>query len=421
MNFILYFRVISTLKTRTMNQILLGVIRETKTPPDKRVPLTPSQCRLLSERYPGLTIRVQPSAYRCFSDGEYEAAGVELAEDLSACDVLMGVKEVKISALIGNKTYFFFSHTAKKQPYNRDLLRAVVSKGIRLIDYEYLTGPDQVRVVAFGRWAGVVGAYNGLRAHGLRHGGYELRPASKCHDLEDLKSELRKVEPGRTRILLTGGGRVAGGATEILDAAGIRRVDPEDYMDREFDHAVYTRLDPWHYTRPRDRSHFDFTHFMAHPGEYENSFAPYAARTDLYVACHFWDPRSPVLMTREEMQRPGFPITIIADISCDINGPIPSTIRASTIADPFYGYDPGTGLETEPFGEGAITVMAVDNLPGELPRDASTDFGSALMEQVIPELAGMRDTGMLERASIAAGGKLTGGYAYLQDYLEGRE
>jgi saccharopine dehydrogenase (NAD+, L-lysine-forming) len=403
-----------------MSQVKLGIIRETKIPPDKRVPLTPKQCRELSNRCAGLEILVQPSDYRCYTDDEYRAEGCSLLEDLSSCDVMMGVKEVKINALLENKIYCFFSHTAKMQPYNLDLLQSIVAKGIRLIDYEYLTGQDGIRVVAFGRWAGVVGAYNGLRAYGLRNGGFQMQSASQCHDLQELKSELRKMDLGRTRIALTGGGRVAGGATEILDAAGIRQVDPLDYLNKEFNHAVYTRLDPWHYTQRRDGSDFGFSHFISHPEGYENSFIPYGARTDMFIACHFWDPKSPVFFTREDLTGRDLPIKIIADISCDINGPIPSTIRASTIADPFYGFDPVTGDETDPFREGSITVMAVDNLPGELPRDASADFGAALLEHVIPELMGLKDSGMLERASITERGALTDRYGYLQDYLEGK-
>ena len=404
-----------------MSQVKLGVIRETKIPPDRRVPLTPKQCRELLNRCAGLEIMVQPSETRCFSDDEYRAEGINILEDLSACDLLMGVKEVKIDALMEHKTYLFFSHTAKKQSYNRELLQAIIRKGIRLIDYEYLTDQNQGRVVAFGRWAGVVGAYNGLRAYGLRHGGFQLRPASQCSDLGALRNELSKVKLGKTRIALTGGGRVAGGASEIMDAAGIRQVEPGDYLDRQFEEAVYTRLDPWHYTRRSDGSPFDFDHFMIHPGMYENNFLPYAALTNMYIACHFWDPRSPVLLNRDDLKNSKVPIKIIADISCDINGPIPATIRASTIADPLYGYDPVSEVETEPFSEGSITVMAVDNLPGELPRDASADFGKALMEHVLPELLGLRDSGMLDRASITHGGSLTKGYAYLQNYLKGKE
>jgi len=333
----------------------------------------------------------------------------------------MGVKEVKLNALIDQKTYLFFSHTAKKQPYNRELLQEVVHKGIRLVDYEYLCDEKGIRVVAFGRWAGVVGAYNGLCAYGLDTGAFTLKPAHDCYDLEELKQELLKVDLGMQRIMVTGGGRVAGGALEILDKAGIRQVEPEAFLTEEFDHAVYTRLDPWHYTRRKDGAAFDFTHFIAHPEMYENNILPYAARTDVFIACHFWDPKSPVMLSQEVLAGGELPISLVADISCDIKEPIASTIRASTIASPFYGYDPSTGKETDPFIEGVINVMAVDNLPGELPRDASADFGSALMEHVIPELLGARDTGMLNRASITQNGALTSPYQYLEDYLAGRE
>jgi len=404
-----------------MEKLKIGIVRETKDPPDKRVPLTPVQCRLLKERYGSLEITVQPSGYRCFSDQEYSAEGIALSEDLSDCEVLMGVKEVCEESLIDNKSYLFFSHTAKKQPYNRSLLQAVVRKGIRLIDYEYLTDPDGIRVVAFGRWAGVVGAYNGLRAFGQQSGRYELRPAHQCFDLEEVHSQLLKVDLGKTRMAVTGGGRVAGGALEILDQAGVAAVGPDDFLRKNYEHAVYARLDPWHYTRHKEGSPFDFAHFVKHPEMYENNFLPYASRTDLFIACHFWDPASPVLLTREHLAGGELPLSLVADISCDIDGPIASTIRASTIAAPFYGYDPSTVEETSPFGEGVITVMAVDNLPGELPRDASSDFGSALADHVIPELLGERDTGMIRRASITENGALASPYAYLADFLAGRE
>lgn len=402
-----------------MKKLILGVIRETKNPPDKRVPLTPVQCRQLSERYPKLEIRVQPSANRCYSDQEYLDEGLSLSEDLSGCGVLMGVKEVKTEALLEGKTYFFFSHTAKQQPYNQPLLKVVVEKGIRLIDYEYLTAENKVRVVAFGKWAGVVGAYNGLRALGLRTGRFELPPATECKDVKELKSHLSGLDIGQTRIAVTGGGRVAGGALEILKTAGIREAEPEAYLASVLRKPVFTRLDPWHYTKNRFGELFDFKHFVDNPHLYENSFLPYARRSDMLVACHFWDPRSPVLLTQKDLTGGDVPIRIVADISCDIDGPISSTIRASTIADPFYGYDPVTGKEAPAFDQDSITVMAVDNLPGELPRDASRDFGAALVKHVIPELLSSRDTPMLKRATIAEGGGLGEEYGYLKDYLEG--
>ncbi|MEA3460777.1 MAG: NAD(P)-dependent oxidoreductase [Bacteroidota bacterium] len=404
-----------------MQKFSLGIVRETKTPPDKRVPFTPKQCRSLLEQYENLELVVQPSDYRCYSDDEYRTEGIALSEDLSTCHVLMGVKEVNLNALIDQKIYLFFSHTAKKQPYNRELLQEVVRKGIQLVDYEYLTDEKGIRVVAFGRWAGVVGAYNGLRASGLKSGDFQLKPASDCFDLEELLQELKKVELKQNRIVVTGGGRVAGGALEILEGAGVLQVDAEEFLTKEFDQAIFTRLDPWHYASRQDGSAFDFAHFMKQPELYKNSILPFAARTDMFIACHFWDPASPVMLSRDALTGGELPISLVADISCDIDGPIASTIRASTIASPFYGYDPASGRETAPFDEGVITVMAVDNLPGELPRDASADFGSALMEHVVPELLGARDSGMVERASIAAAGKLTSRYDYLEDYLAGRE
>ena len=403
-----------------MNNVILGVLRETKNPPDRRVPLSPKQCSQLLVRHPGLKIVVQPSADRCFTDHEYKSAGVPLKEDLSGCDVLAGVKEVNPEALIAKKTYLFFSHTAKEQPYNRGLLQALVDKEIRMIDYEYLTRESGVRVVAFGKWAGVVGAYNGLIALGLRSGRYKLPRANSLRDLLELKACLKGTDVGRTRIVVTGGGRVAQGAVEILETAGIRQVEPGAFLSRFFEEAVFTRLDPWHYTKNRFGEQFDFNHFVANPHLYESSFLPYARRSDMYIACHFWDPRSPLLLTRKDFMGGKVPIRIIADISCDIDGPIASTIRASSIADPFYGYDPLEHRESDAFANDSITVMAVDNLPGELPRDSSSSFGESLAEFVVPEILKAERSEMLARATITENGRLGREYSYLKDFLEGK-
>lgn len=397
----------------------IGIIRETKNPPDRRVPLNPAQCRALLDRYLDLDITVQPSAMRCFSDDEYRQQGIRLEEDLSGCDVLLGVKEVKLEALIDGKTYFFFSHTAKEQPYNRPLLQEVVRRGITLIDYEYLTD-GQARVVAFGRWAGIVGAYNGLRGVGVRSGRYQLKPAHECFDLREVLDQLAAVDLGNLRFIVTGGGRVALGALEILDAAGLVAVNPEDFLAGSHDGPIYARLDPWHYTRRGDGEAFEFEHFIAHPDRYENALTPYLAKTDVLVACHYWDPRSPQMVTREQLAGGQLPLQLVADISCDILEPIATTLRPSTIASPFYGYDPSTGGESGPFDGQGITVMAVDNLPGELPRDAASDFGEALIDHVVPEILGLEKSDMLARATIAAAGQLTEPYSYLQGFLEGR-
>ncbi len=399
----------------------IGILRETKTPPDRRVPFSPQQVKLLMEQHSGTEVAVQPSPIRCFRDEEYAGAGVTLQEDLQDCDVLMGVKEVKADTLLPDKTYFFFSHTAKKQPYNRHLLQTVLEKRIRLVDYEYLTTPDGARVVAFGHWAGIVGAYNGLRAWGERTGDYALKPAWQCHDRKEMMAELHKVKLPPIKILITGGGRVAYGALETLEPLHLTQVAPEEFLTTTYDEPVICRIDPDHYVRRKDDAMFDLKHFFEHPEMYRSVFFPYTQVTDLFIACHYWDPRSPVFMTPEDYRTPGFKIKVIADVSCDIGEPIPSTLRASTIEEPFYGYDPQTGRESDPFDPKNVTVMAVDNLPGELPRDASEDFGNMLMKRVMPALLGEDRDGIIERATIAENGRLTEHFSYLQDYVEGKE
>ena len=291
-----------------------------------------------------------------------------------------------------------------------------------MIDYEYLTESNGNRVVAFGRWAGIVGAYKALRARGLRTDNFKLKPAHECHDMDELFAGLKKVKLKPVKILVTGEGRVAGGALETLANLNIRKVLPEEFLTENFDEPVICQVGPQDYVQHKEGRAFDFWHFMKYPGEYTSTFLPFTKVADIFIACHFWDPASPKFMTREDMQAPDFKMSVIADVSCDIDGPIPSTIRPSTIADPFYGYDPATGKEVNPFGKHRhVTVMAVDNLPGELPRNASSDFGSALIDKVYPSLFGEDTESMIERATITRQGKLTERFGYLKDFAEGRD
>ena len=330
-----------------MEKIKVGILRETKNPPDRRVAIPPKQAVKLLEKFSDVELFVQSSKLRAYKDEEYKDLGLNVLEDISDCDILVGVKEVDIPALIPDKTYMFFSHTAKKQPYNRKLLQEILKKNIRLIDYEYLTDIHGIRLVAFGRWAGIVGSYNGLLGYGLRSGRYNLRRAHECHDMDEFFEELSKVDLPNIKILVTGGGRVAHGAMEVLDHIRIKKVSPQDFLNKEYDEPVYTQIDPWHYTRRKDGDVFDLQHFIKHPTEYESTFLPYTKVTDMLIACHYWDPDSPKFMTPEDMRAPDFKIELIADVSCDVNGPIPSTVRASTIAEPFYAYDPQTEKEVK--------------------------------------------------------------------------
>jgi saccharopine dehydrogenase (NAD+, L-lysine forming) len=404
-----------------MNRILkVGLLRETKNPPDRRVPLTPPQIIALEELYPDVEFFVQPSDIRCYSDEEYEYLEIPLKEDLGECDILLGVKEVDRRTFIPGKTYIFFAHVAKQQPYNHEMFSDLVSNENTLIDYEYLTTDQGQRVVAFGRYAGLVGAYNGLRARGIRTNRFKLKPAHQCRDLEEMWAGLSLIELNRgLKILVTGDGRVAHGAIETLRAADIEQVSPETFVTREFEVPVFTQLGPAHYTRHKEGRDFNYNHFLENPEDYESTFLPFTRVTDILITGHFWDPRSPGFFTAEDMKKPDFRISIVADISCDINGPVASTVRATTISDPFYGYNPHLGIEEPAFSRPTnITVMAIDNLPGELPRDASHDFGKQLMSNVLHDILSGNDSSMIRRATILDKGKLTTQFNYLKDYLD---
>ncbi len=399
----------------------IGLIREGKIPPDNRVPLTPEQCRYLMDHH-AVDIVVEPSPIRAFKDEEYAVHGIELRTDLSDRDVLLGVKEVPIDQLIPEKTYFFFSHTIKKQPHNRPLLRAILRKRIRLIDYEVLTDAQGKRVIAFGYFAGMAGAHNTIFALGRRSGAFDLVRMKDCRDYERVKRHYADVPLPPVKIVLTGTGRVGSGAAQVLRDMGIRQVDPEEFVQASFGEAVFAQIGAPHYVRHREGRPFVRAHFYAHPEEYESAFAPFARAADVMIHGVYWDPRAPRFFTREEMLEADFRIRTIGDVTCDIapNASIPCTLRPSTIADPVYGYDARTNAEVPPYQPDFFDVMAVDNLPSELPRDASRAFGKQFIEHVFPELLAPRSP-MLERATIALEGRLGPHFGYLQDYVEGQD
>jgi saccharopine dehydrogenase (NAD+, L-lysine-forming) len=398
----------------------LGLIREGKTPPDKRVPFTPHQVEEIVQRFAHVTVVAQQSEFRCFKDKEYEAVDIAAQSSVDDCDILMGIKEVPIAELLEGKTYLFFSHTIKKQPYNRKLLQEVLKKKIRLIDYEALKDKQGNRLVAFGRYAGIVGAFNGLWTYGKRYGGYTLRRAFECFDVNDLKLELRKVKLPAVKIILTGAGRVGKGAMETLDTAGIRKVSPQDFLTRTFNEPVYVQLASADYHTRKDGGHFNREEFHQYPERYTSHFKDFTAVTDILMAGAFWNPKAPVLFTREEMMSPDFKIKIIADITCDIGGSIPSTKQASSIADPIYDFDPRTDALKPPLSNAEfVTVMAVDNLPCELPRSASEEFGRDLIDRILKPLLVDDPEGIIERGTIARDGALTEAFQYLSDYVKG--
>jgi saccharopine dehydrogenase (NAD+, L-lysine-forming) len=400
-----------------MNPIKIGLVREGRIPPDKRVAFTPIQVEEIMQRYKHVTVVVQESNVRCFRDAEFSERNIQIVKDVSDCDILMGIKEVQIPDLVSNKTYLFFSHTLKKQPYNKKLLQEVLKKNIRLIDYEALRDTQGNRLVAFGRYAGIVGAFNGLWTFGKRYGKFSLRRAFECFDINDLKLELRKVKLPPIKITLTGAGRVAKGAMETLDTVGIRKVNPQDFLTQQFDKPVYVQLSSADYHQRKDGGGFNRDEFHKHPERYDSHFKDFTRVTDILLAGAFWNPKAPLLFTREDMTDPAFKVKIIADITCDINGSVPSTKRATSIVDPLYDFDASTDSLHEPLSNDKyVTVMAIDNLPCELPRSASEEFGRDLIDRILKPLLVSDPEKVIARGTIAENAKLTSYFQYLHDY-----
>ncbi|MEM1328401.1 MAG: NAD(P)-dependent oxidoreductase [Bacteroidota bacterium] len=398
----------------------IGVIREGKNPPDARVPLVPQQCRYIAKHFP-VDVVVEPSPKRIFDDEEYQVLNIPMQADISDCDVLMGVKEVPIAQLIADKTYFFFSHTIKAQAYNRDLLRAILEKNIRLIDYEVLTDDKGKRLIAFGRFAGMVGAHNGIWTYGKRSGAFELKRMKDYRDYAEAKLDYENLVLPPLKIVLTGTGRVGQGAAEVLKDMGIEKVRPKAFLNETYNHAVFTQLRVEDYAWRKDKKAFVRNDFYAQPELFESRFTPYAAVSDIFINGIYWDNAAPAFFTTADMQQNDFKIEVIADVTCDIApvSSVPSTLRASTIADPVFGYDVKNGTETAAFQTDSVDMMAIDNLPNELARDASRSFGKQFIEHVLPEL--LKDqSDVIERATITKNGQLTEQYAYLQDFVDGK-
>ncbi|OAD90194.1 alanine dehydrogenase [Aequorivita soesokkakensis] len=396
-----------------------AIIKERKTPPDRRVVFSPEKCQEVIKQFPEARIIVEASDIRIFPDDAYREAGFEVVNDVSHADVMLGVKEVPVDALIPNKKYFYFSHTIKKQPYNRKLLKAMLAKNIEMFDHETIVNADKHRLIGFGYYAGLVGAYNGFRGLGLRDNLFTLPKVEHLPDLEAVKAELDKITLPNIKIILSGTGKVTRGAKEILDHLKIREVTDADYLSKDYNEPVYCLIDVSEYNKRKDGRAFDKNEFYEDPSDYESDFMKYAKVSDVFFTGHFYGNGAPYLFTREDAKSPDFKINLVADISCDVDGPIACTLRASTIADPFYGYDPKTESETTFDAPGAITVMAVDNLPCELPKDASEGFGDMFLDNVIPAFFNGDADGILQRARITTqDGNLTPRFAYLKDYVE---
>lgn len=398
--------------------IRIGLIREGKTPADNRVALTPAQCKWIHKNSESVRVLAQSSDSRCFSDREYESAGVEVTQDISGCDVLLGIKEVPVDQLIPNKTYLFFSHTKKKQPHNQKLLRAILDKQIRLIDYECLEHEDGQRIIGFGFFAGVVGAHNGMMAYGERTGLFKLDRVYKQRSFRELIHTYFGLRLPNVKIAVTGSGRVAHGILEIMNLMGIHEVEPDDYLRRRFSYPVYTQLKGAELYKHKETGAYNRLDFHDHPESYACKFLPYTEQTDILMNGVYWDKNVPRLFEKEDAKTERFIIQTIADITDDANGSVPINVGDQTMEDPVYGIDKATLEKTAPYIKNSIDVMAVGNLPNELPRDASRYFGEQLIKYVLEDLVG-NGSDIINRATMTSGGQLTNHYQYLKEYSEG--
>ncbi len=403
--------------SKTMTTI--GIVRETKIPQDNRVPFSPKQCAALQLKYPTLKILVQPSPHRCFTDAEYQQQNIILQENLEECSIIFGVKEQNINDLIANKTYLFFSHTKKKQPYNQKLMHALIEKNIRLVDYECLTHDDGQRVVGFGFFAGVVGAHNGILTYGKKWNKYNLPAVHTLKNFDEMIHSYFQLKLPPLKIAVTGGGRVTSGLLEVMNAMDIKAVSPRDYLTKQYQYPVYVLLKSGDLYEHKTFKNYDRDEFHSQPHAYNCLFEKYVEHTDILMNGIYWDEKIEKLFELEDVKKENFNISVIADVTCDIHGSVPCNLEATTIADPVYGFDKNTLQKAEPFQptKNVIDIMAVDNLPNELPRDASKFFGEFLEKNIFADLiANDHTSGMLQRATICSEGKLTRYFEYLSDY-----
>ena len=397
-----------------------GIIKERKNPPDRRVVFSPEELVQLKKAYPEAEIKVESSDIRIFTDEQYSNLGIDVSNDMTDCDILFGVKEVPIENLIPNKKYFFFSHTIKKQPYNRKLLQAILEKNIEFYDHETIVDANFNRLIGFGKYAGIVGAYNAFRAFGIKFGLFTIPKAETLSGKDELVTKLKRQVLPSIKIVLTGCGKVGNGAKEILDAIKIKEVSVENFLSKKYTEPVYVQIDVLDYNKRKDGRVIGKNDFYENPTEYTSDFERFTKVSDIFIAGHFYANDAPYILTREMLRANDCNIKVVADISCDVNGPIACTIKASTIADPIFGYLPSENKEVDVFHPAAIVVMSVDNLPCELPKDASEGFGEMFMKHVIPAFFNSDKDGILLRAKMTENGKLTERFLYLQEYVDGK-
>lgn len=393
----------------------IGLIREGKIPQDNRVALTPAQCKWLHKNFKDIQIVAQHSPQRCYADVEYERAGVEVKEDVSNCNLLLGIKEVPVDMLIDGKRYMFFSHTKKMQPSNQKLFKAVLDKKITLIDYECLEHEDGTRIIGFGFFAGIVGAHNGMMAYGNRTSAFKLQRVGSVNSFQKLIHTYFGLKLPNIKIAVTGTGRVAHGVLEIMNLLGIHEVEPEEYLQTAFTYPAYVHLKGANLYAHKETGKYNRNDFHTNPQHYNCRFTEYISNTDILINGIYWEKNIPRLFEMEDIQRPDFRIQTIADITDDLNGSVPCNLGDSTIAEPVYGVDKISFAKTAPYLPNSIDIMAVGNLPNELARDASRYFGEQLIKYVLDDIR-LGGSKLINHATMVDAGKINDPYTYMNQY-----
>jgi saccharopine dehydrogenase (NAD+, L-lysine-forming) len=395
--------------------LTIGLIREGKIPQDNRVALTPAHCKWLQKNFEDVKVIAQHSPNRCYADVEYERAGVEVKEDLSECNLLLGIKEVPIDMLLDRKTYMFFSHTKKMQPPNQQLFKAILDKKITLIDYECLEHDDGTRIIGFGFFAGIVGAHNGMMAYGDRTGAFKLARVGSVNSFQKLVHTYFGLKLPNLKIAVTGTGRVAHGVLEIMNLMGIHEVEPEEFLGGEFAYPVYVHLKGANLYAHKETRRYLRNDFHANPQNYHCLFQDYLSQADILMNGIYWEKNIPRLFEMEDMRRENFRIKTIADITDDRNGSVPCNLGDSTIDKPVYGVDRKSFEITAPYLPGSVDVMAVGNLPNELPRDASRYFGEQMIKFVLDDIR-LGGSKVIDHATMVKAGKLNEPFLYMKEY-----
>ena len=403
----------------------LSIIRESRKD-ETRTPLVPKHIKELKKLFPNIKIIIQPSTKRCFSDQEYLKVGAIINEDLNSSDLILGVKEIDTKILINKKKYLFFSHTSKIQSDNsaaaqgtpgmdkKDLLNKILEKKITLIDYENIRNDIGVRYLGFGRFAGIVGCYNSLTLYENFINEFKLPRAFEINDYPSLKKILANKIFSKMKVLITGDGRVAKGVLELLQFTNIKQVSKNDFINKNFDGPVFCNLKTSDYVKENSSDNFNLQHFIKNPKKYVSIAEKYLEKTNLLISAHYWDPMSPKIFELKNLYKFTM-LRVIGDITCDINGSIPTTLKSTSIEKPFFYFDKSSNKEIKK-SKDSLAIMAVDNLPSELPRDSSKEFGDSIVKDVLPYIIN-NDDERINNATITKDGNFLSKYSYLKNYI----